>query len=135
MQSFCDLFLQVDMQYVGRAPGGIMQVRAQTEEEIVSSLNLPLIAFTQPIFPYKLVCTQRPFFEVGYPKQILVVAQSTATILKVGLLQVDAVAEFFVSRDLVVHTHFNIFPFASLGGGFRRLRCRFFQRFKLGTHK
>ena len=114
MQPFCDLFLQVDVQYVGRAPGGIMQIRTQAEQKIVGSLNLSLIAFAQPIFPYKLVRTQRAFFEVGYPKQILVVAQSTASILEVGFLQVDAVAEFFVSRDLVVHTHFNIFPFVSL---------------------
>src|SRR5947207_2515024 len=114
MQSFCDLFLQVDMQYVGRAPGRIMQVRAQTEEEIVSSLDPSLIAFAKPIFSYELVHTQRPLFEVVYPKQILIIAQSTTSVLEVGLLQIDAVAEFFVPGELVLHPHFNIFAFESI---------------------
>src|SRR5437763_7522675 len=114
LQNDCIIFLQVDMQYVGRAPGRIMQVRAQTEEEIVSSLDPSLIAFAKPIFPYELVHTQRPLFEVVYPKQILIIAQSTASVLEVGLLQIDAVAEFFVPGELVLHPHFNIFAFASI---------------------
>ena len=90
----CDLVLQIHVQYVGGAPGRVMQVCAQAQKKIVRTLDSALVAFAQPVFPDELVCAQRTLFEVGNPKQILIVAQSATAALQVGLLQINAVAEF-----------------------------------------
>src|SRR6476660_7857831 len=102
-EPLCDLVLQIHVQYVGGAPGRVMQVCAQAQKKIVRVLDSALVAFAQPVFPYELVRAQRTFFEVGNPKQILIVAQSATAALQVGLLQINAVAEFFVPGDLVLH--------------------------------
>src|SRR5204862_3106095 len=99
-----DLFLQIHVQYVGGAPRRVMQVCAQAQKKIVRTLDSALVALAQPIFPDELVCTQRTLLEVGNPKQILIVAQSATAALQVRLLQINAVAEFFVPGDLVFHT-------------------------------
>ena len=99
----CDLFLQIHVQYVGGAPRRVMQVCAQAQKKIVRTLDSALVAFAQPVFPYELVCAQRTLLEVGNPKQILIVAQAATAALQVGLLQINAVAEFFVPGDLVLH--------------------------------
>ena len=49
-ESRCDLFLQIHVQYVGGAPGRVMQVCAQAQKKIVSTLDSALVAFTQPVF-------------------------------------------------------------------------------------
>src|SRR5437773_2536749 len=50
IKPFCDLLLQVRVQRVRGPPRGIMQIGAQAQEEIVRSLNTPLVAFAQPVF-------------------------------------------------------------------------------------
>ena len=97
-ESRCDLVLQIHVQYVGGAPGRVMQVCAQAQNKIVRALDSALVAFAQPVFPDELVCAQRTLFEVGNPKQILIVAQSATAALKVGLLHVNAVADFCDGR-------------------------------------
>ena len=86
MEPFCDLLLQIDVQYVGGASGRVMQIRAQAQEKIVGPLDSSLVAFAQPIFPHQLVRAQRSLLEVCYPKQILIVAQPAAAALQIGLL-------------------------------------------------
>ena len=55
IKPFCDLLLQVRVQRVRGPPRGIMQIGAQAQEEIVRSLNTPLVAFAQPVFADELV--------------------------------------------------------------------------------
>ncbi len=45
IEPFCDLFLQVDVQNVGRAPSRVVQIGAQTQEKIVRRLDPSLVAF------------------------------------------------------------------------------------------
>src|SRR5262249_4760217 len=101
------------MQYVGGAPGCVMQVRSQTQKEIVGAFDASLIAFTQPLSSYEWICAQRALFEVGDPKQILIIAQSATAALQVGLLQVNAIPEFFVSGHLILHAQLDVIAFAS----------------------
>ena len=68
IQPMCDLFLQIEMQYVGGTPSRVMQVCAHAEEKIVRSFDPTLVAFAQPIFANQLVCAKRALFEVGDPK-------------------------------------------------------------------
>src|SRR2546423_10275661 len=110
----CDLFLHVDVQYVGGPSGRIMQIRAQPQEKIISLFNSPLIAFAQPVLSYELIGAERSFLEVRHPKQILIIAQSATSALQVGLEEIYAVAEFLVARDLIFHAHFNVFSLVSL---------------------
>src|SRR5439155_10006732 len=58
IEPFCDLFLQGNVKYVGRAPRRVMQGRAQAQEKIVRLFYSALVAFTQPVFPHKLVRAQ-----------------------------------------------------------------------------
>src|SRR5438132_13047318 len=65
----CDLFLQIHVQYVGGAPGRVMQVCAQAQKKIVRTFNSALLAFAQPLFAYALVCTHPTLLELGNRKQ------------------------------------------------------------------
>src|SRR5215469_11473487 len=56
IEAFCDLFLQINVKYIGRASRRVMQRGPQTQEKIISFLYPALIAFTQPVFAHKLVC-------------------------------------------------------------------------------
>src|SRR5206468_7403700 len=80
-----DLVLQVDVERVSGAPGHVMQIRPQPQQEIVGSFDPSLVAFGQPIFPDELVCAQRTLFEISHPKQILVITQSATSALQVRL--------------------------------------------------
>ena len=114
IEPFCDLFLQVNMKYVGRASCCVMQGGAQAQEKIVRLFYSALVAFTQPVFPHELVRAQGTLFEIGHPKKILIIAQSAASAFQVRLLQIDAVAEFLVPGDLILHAQFHVFAFISV---------------------
>ena len=51
----------------------------------------------------------RALFETSHPKQILIIAQPAASVFQIRLLHVNAVAEFFVAGDLVLHPHLDVF--------------------------
>src|ERR1700757_2350497 len=112
-----------------------MQVCAQAQKKIVRTLYSTLVAFAQPIFPDELVCAQRTLFEVGNPKQILIVAQSATAALQVGLLQINAVAEFFVSGYLVLQPQLDIVPFVSDNTFRTKLFPKFFRQLVITGEK
>ena len=56
IESFCDLFLQIHVQDVGGPPSRVVQISPQAQEKLVGPLDLPLVAFAQPIFAHQLIC-------------------------------------------------------------------------------
>ena len=64
----CDLFLQIEMQYVDGTPSRVVQVCTQAQEKVVRHFDPALVTFAQPIFANQLVCAKRALFEVGDPK-------------------------------------------------------------------
>ena len=113
VQAFGDLFLHVEMQNVGGAPGRVVQIRAHAQEKIVGRFDPPPVRFAQPIFPDEMCGGKGALLEIGHPKQILIIAQAAAPAFQLRLLQVNAVAEFFVAGDLIPHPHLDVFPLAT----------------------
>ena len=103
VQPFRDLLLEVQMQHIGRAAAGVVQVGAHAQQEIVGRFDAALVGFAQPVFADELIGRQRAFLEERDPEQVLVIAQSAAAALHVRLLHVNAVAVLRVARGLVVH--------------------------------
>ena len=103
-----DLFLHVEMQNVAAPAGQIMQVGAQPEQEIVGRFDPALVGFTQPIFANKVPRRERAFLKIGHPEQVLIIAQTAAAAFDVWFLQINAVAEFFMARKLVLHPLFDV---------------------------
>src|SRR4030095_2074377 len=114
IEAFCDLFLQTNVKNVGRASRRVMQGGAQTQEKIVRVFYSALVAFAQPVFSHELVRAQRTLFEIGHPKKVLIVAQAAASAFEVRFLEIDAVAEFLVPGDLILHAQFHVFSFISV---------------------
>ena len=129
------MILQIHVQYVGGAPSRVMQVCAQAQKKVVRTLDSALVAFAQPVFPDQLVCAQRTLFEVGNPKEILIIAQSATAALQVGLLQVNAVAEFFVPDDLILHAQLDIVAFVSDDAFRTKLFPKFSRQISVASEK
>jgi hypothetical protein len=79
IEPFCDLFLQVHVQYVVARPvawrsaagaGGMLARCVAGRFRLASS--------------HQLVRAQRPFFEVGHPQQILIITQSATSAFRFG---------------------------------------------------
>src|SRR5438876_11454890 len=113
MEPLRDFLLEVGVQNVSGAPRCIVQIRAQAQEKIVSSLDPSLVGLAQPIFTHKLIGAQRALFEIRHPEKILIIAKPATAALYVWFLQIDAFAEFLVARDLILHAHFHVFSLMS----------------------
>ena len=46
------------MQSVGGTAGGVVQIGAQAQKEIIGGLDSPLVGFAQPVFANELVRAQ-----------------------------------------------------------------------------
>ena len=97
------------MEDIRRALGEIMQVGAQSEEKIVGHFDSALVRFAQPISPDQVRRGEGTFFEIRHPEQILVIAQTAASVFEIWFLHINAVAEFAVTRLLIAHSHLDIF--------------------------
>ena len=128
-----DLILDIEMEGVGGAARGVMQVGAQSQEKIVGGFDSPLIGFAQPILADQVRSRERPFPKKCHPKQVLVVAQSAAPALQMWFLHVNGVAELRVSRRLILHSQLNVFSFTSADASLPKCRPEFISEVRIAS--
>jgi hypothetical protein len=119
------------MEDIGCPFARVVELSADAQEKIVRGINPLTISGCEPVFSHEMRRRERAFLEKRDPKQVLVIAQTSATALHVWFLEIHAIAKLLVPPCLVLHASADVLFLVTEDAVTAKLRTKPLEKFRV----